>query len=223
MQMPDKQNMMQFNFKFSPWVNRLGLIFSDLIAFSIAFIVSRNLIETLGEKNPGFLEWMNTTPGQARIWVFVVLVGLSTAWFWAHLRHYTYRKPFWNELREVCITILALAVADLVLAALAKWQLSRTYWLTLWSLALILVPLGRFLTKQLLFRLHFWQWPSVIIGCGENAKDAYLALQSEKLMGFNVIGFIAPDDETGDVVKLVDKICGCRVFTDENKKMNLNT
>ncbi len=120
MQMPDQQNMIQFNFKFSPWVNRFNLIVSDLIAFSIAFIVSRNLIEILGEKNPGFLEWMNTTPGQARIWVFVVLVGLSTAWFWAHLRHYTYRKPFWNELREVSITILALAVADLALAALAK-------------------------------------------------------------------------------------------------------
>lgn len=69
--MPGKQNMTQFDFKFSPWVNRFNLIFADLIAFSIAFIVSRNLIEILGEKNPGFLQWMNTTPGQARIWVFV--------------------------------------------------------------------------------------------------------------------------------------------------------
>ena len=40
--------------------------------------------------------------------------------------------------------------------------------------------------------------------------------------GFLVLLGIAPNDETGDVVKLVDKICGCRVFADENKKMNLN-
>lgn len=124
-----------------------------------------------------------------------MLVTLSITWFWVHLRHYTYRKPFWNELREVSITILALAVADLALAALAKWQLSRTYWVILWSLSLVLVPLCRYGMKKLLYRLGYWQWPSVIIGCGENAKDAYLALQSEKMMGFDVIGFIAPDGQ----------------------------
>ena len=193
MQLPGKINMIPNNVKFSPSVNRFSLIFSDLIAFSVAFIVSRNLIEILGEKNPDFLQWMNTTPGQARIWVFLLLVTLSITWFWAHLRHYTYRKPFWNELREVSITILALTVSDLALAALAKWQLSRTYWVILWSLSFVLLPLCRYGMKKVLYRLGYWQWPSVIIGCGENAKDAYLALQSEKMMGFDVIGFIAPD------------------------------
>lgn len=192
--MPD--STINIKIKFYPWVNRFSLIFSDLITLGISFILSRFFIEKLGKKNPDFIGWIQSEPGQARGWIFILLAALSIVWFWAHLRHYTYRKPFWNELREVCITILALAVADLALAALAKWQLSRTYWLTLWSLALVLVPLGRFFTKQLLFRLHFWQWPSVIIGCGENAKDAYLALQSEKLMGFDVIGFVTLDDGT---------------------------
>jgi Undecaprenyl-phosphate galactose phosphotransferase, WbaP/exopolysaccharide biosynthesis polyprenyl glycosylphosphotransferase len=191
--MPDKKNTIQHDFKFSPWVNRLGLIFSDIIAFSIVFVVSRIYIQALGEKNPDFLQWLNTTPGYARVWVFGLLVTLSILWFWGHLRHYTYRKPFWNELREVIITILALAVADLALAALAKWQLSRIYWSILWSLSFILVPCCRYGMKKLLLHLGCWQWPSVIIGCGENAKDAYLALQSEKMMGFDVIGFVTPD------------------------------
>lgn len=193
MQMPDKQNMIEFSFKFSPWVNRILLILSDLIAFSVAFIFSQTSLQLLGVKNPDFLQWMNTPPGQARVWIFGVLVVLSTTWFWAHLRHYTYRKPFWNELREVIVTIFALAVADLALAALAKWQLSRTYWVILWSISFTLVPLCRFGMKKLLYRLGYWQWPSVIIGCGTNAKDAYLALQSEKMMGFDVIGFVAPE------------------------------
>lgn len=193
--MSDNTTTSKQKLKFSPWINRFSLIFSDIVALGFAFVFSHFLIEKLGEKNPNFIEWMSSTPGQARGWVFVLLAIVSIAWFWTHLRHYTYRKPFWNELREVCITILALAVADLALAALAKWQLSRTYWLTLWSLSLVLIPLGRFLTKQLLFRLKCWQWPSVIVGCGENAKDAYLALQSEKMMGFDVIGFIAPNGQ----------------------------
>lgn len=198
MQMLDKKNTIQTSFKFSPWVNRLGLIFSDLIAFSITFSVSRIIIQTMGEKNPDFLQWLNTTPGQARIWVFGLLVALSIIWFWIHLRHYTYRKPFWNELREVIITILALAIVDLALAALAKWQLSRTYWIILWSLSLILLPSFRYGMKKLLSYFGYWKWPSIIIGCGENAKDAYLALQSEKMMGFDVIGFVAPDSQCVD-------------------------
>ena len=193
--MSDNTTTSKQKLKFSPWTNRFSLIFSDIAALGVAFIFSHFLIEKLGEKNPNFIEWMRSAPGQARGWIFVLLATVSIAWFWTHLRHYTYRKPFWNELREVCITILALAVADLALAAFAKWQLSRTYWLTLWSLSLVLVPFGRFLTKRLLVRLNYWQWPSVIIGCGENANDAYLALQSERMMGFDVIGFVAPDGQ----------------------------
>lgn len=178
---------------FYPWVNKITLIVSDFISLGMAFFLSRFFIEQLGTKNPDFIGWMQSEPGQARGWIFILLTVASVIWFWGHLRHYTYRKPFWNELRELSITVLALAIADLALAALAKWQLSRTYWFTLWSLALILMPLGRVLAKKVLLRQGFWLWPSVIIGCGENAKDAYLALQSEKLMGFDVIGFISPD------------------------------
>jgi UDP-galactose-lipid carrier transferase len=135
---------------------------------------------------------MNTAPGQSRVWVFSVLVAIVIFWFFVYLRHYTYRKPFWNELRDISISIIALAIADLALAALAKWQLSRTYWLFLWSLSFVLVPLCRCSVKRFLSFLGHWQWPCVIIGSGDNAQDAYLALQSEKNMGFDVIGFIAP-------------------------------
>jgi len=190
--MSDNKKNSKHKLKFSPWINRISLILSDIAALGISFFFSHYLIEKLGERNPDFIGWMLSDSGQARGWVFVLLTSLSISWFWAHLRHYTYRKPFWNELREICITILALAVADLALAALAKWQLSRTYWGILWSLSLVLVPLSRYGTKKLLRRLGYWMWPSVIIGSGENAKDAYLALQSERMMGFDVIGFIAP-------------------------------
>ena len=138
--MPETKHNSHQKFKFSRWIDHVGLVFADFFAFGVAFIISRILLQFLGEKNPGFINWMNTTPGQARIWIFLLLVTLSITWFWVHLRHYTYRKPFWNELREVSITILALAVADLALAALAKWQLSRTYWVILWSLSLVLLP-----------------------------------------------------------------------------------
>ena len=40
--------------------------------------------------------------------------------------------------------------------------------------------------------------------------------------GFLVLLGVAPEDTEKDAVKLADKVCGCRVFEDENGKMNLN-
>lgn len=40
--------------------------------------------------------------------------------------------------------------------------------------------------------------------------------------GFLVLLGVAPEDTQADAAKLADKVCGCRVFEDENGKMNLN-
>ena len=40
--------------------------------------------------------------------------------------------------------------------------------------------------------------------------------------GFLVLLGVGPDDTEKEAVKLADKVCGCRVFEDENGKMNLN-
>lgn len=40
--------------------------------------------------------------------------------------------------------------------------------------------------------------------------------------GFLILLGIAPEDTEREAIKLADKICGARVFEDENGKMNLN-
>ena len=40
--------------------------------------------------------------------------------------------------------------------------------------------------------------------------------------GFLVLLGVGPEDTAPDAVRLADKVCGCRVFEDENGKMNLN-
>lgn len=40
--------------------------------------------------------------------------------------------------------------------------------------------------------------------------------------GFLVLLGVAPTDTEAQAVKLADKVCGLRVFEDENEKMNLN-
>ena len=39
--------------------------------------------------------------------------------------------------------------------------------------------------------------------------------------GFLVLLGVAPEDTEAEAIRLADKVCGCRVFEDENGKMNL--
>lgn len=174
-------------------INKLGLLISDVGAFLLAFAITYWVMGGIGGELPDELSSLSNGIGYARIWSFAIIVLCGVTWFWAQLRHYTYRKPFWSELQECLQLILALAVADLALVALSKWDFSRGQWLLLWSLSLFLVPFFRLLTKIALRKAGFWQWPSLIIGCGSNARDAYMAIRSESLMGFDVVGFVPPD------------------------------
>lgn len=166
------------------------LMVSDFFSFFFAFMCGWLLIKNFGVKNPDFFSWMSSEPGQARIWLGFIFSLISILWFHFNLQHYSRRKPFWGELKEIVYVVISLSILDLVVTALEKWQLSRTYWLSLWLITIILIPLFRFLTKTQLNRLGHWQLPCVIVGCGKNAKDAWFALHSEKLMGFNVLGFV---------------------------------
>ncbi|MCK9283735.1 MAG: undecaprenyl-phosphate galactose phosphotransferase WbaP [Rhodocyclaceae bacterium] len=66
----------------------------------------------------------------------------------------------------------------------------RSSQLIAWALNLTLIPLGRSGVRLLLDDLGLWQRPTVIIGTGENARDAYLAIKSERGMGYHILGFV---------------------------------
>lgn len=178
---------------FSPWTNKLALVFSDVLAYLLAFGFAYWLLQDSFNLSQAQLGSFNNGTGIARLGSYSLLMLLAIFWSWSQLRHYTYRKPFWSELRETIMLLLTCSVIDLALVALSKWDFSRMQWGILWSGALVLVPVLRYVTKRVLIRAGVWQWPSLIIGCGENAKDAYLAINSEPMMGFDVVAFAAPD------------------------------
>ncbi|WP_406943518.1 undecaprenyl-phosphate galactose phosphotransferase WbaP [Citrobacter freundii] len=124
-----------------------------------------------------------------RIISHFILSLTCVGWFWVRLRHYSYRKPFWFELKEIIRTVLIFAIFDLALMAFSKWQFSRYAWSFCWFFAFMLVPIGRSLSRILLNKLGVWKKDTIILGAGRNAKEAYLALQSEEMLGFNVLTF----------------------------------
>lgn len=156
--------------------------------FTLSLVIAVKLIGLFGANIDEFIPESEMS---ARFLTHVMLAVLCVGWFWVRLRHYTYRKPFWFELKEIFRTLLIFAVCDLALVAFSKWQFSRYVWILTWTLALILVPLARAITKRLLNKLGMWQKHTIIIGSGKNACDAYAALQSEEVLGFAICGFFS--------------------------------
>ena len=62
------------------------------------------------------------------IYIHLAISLVCVSWFWLRLRHYTYRKPFWFELKEVIRTLLIFFIIELAIVALSKLYVSRTFW-----------------------------------------------------------------------------------------------
>jgi Undecaprenyl-phosphate galactose phosphotransferase WbaP len=123
-------------------------------------------------------------------WLFYGLVPVTLSWFWK-AGHYSKRQPYWDELRETLKIILTVGMIDAALVFLAKWPVSRLWLGLTWMFALVLVPVSRIMVKRILLAIGGWRRPTVIAGIGENARRAAEAMLSERLMGYDVIAFVA--------------------------------
>ncbi|KHE00871.1 UDP-phosphate galactose phosphotransferase [Pantoea stewartii] len=170
---------------------KLALSFSDLIALNLALFLSAATVQGIWGDLDAFIP-----PHQIenRFIAQFIMSVLCTGWFWMRLRHYTYRKPFWFELKEIVKTLVVFSLLDLALIAFSKWDFSRMVWVFSWSYALLLLPLMRAGVKSVINRAGQWQKETIIIGSGRNATEAYAALQSEEILGYNVQAFISVED-----------------------------
>ncbi|WGE75315.1 undecaprenyl-phosphate galactose phosphotransferase WbaP [Actinobacillus equuli] len=164
------------------------LAFTDFLLFSLSFLLSLELLQLWTGDLDKYFPYDQI---EDRVVIHLFLAVVCVAWFGIRLRHYTYRKPFWFELKEVVRTLAILAVIELATIAFSKLYFSRYLWVLTWSLALVFVPLGRILVKNYLIKTKLYLKDTIIIGGGRNAIDAYYALMSEPYLGFKVKYFIA--------------------------------
>lgn len=125
-----------------------------------------------------------------RYWAWLAVVAVGLIFFLVRYRHYSDRKPFWTELGETLQVFLILAVLDLAVLALTRWNASRLWWALVWPLAAVFLPIGRGLARSIMRRAGVWQRPTLIVGNGPNAHEAVAALQSEPALGFTVVDFV---------------------------------
>lgn len=200
-------------FTFKSLITKLLLACSDLICFNAALFIAMMLINMT---SPSLLSDMSDREFNLKVATHICLSVICVGWFWVRLRHYTYRKPFWFELKEIFRTILIFSVIELSITALSQWQMSRFVWLLTWLITLVAMPVCRALSKRLLNKYGLWKKQTVIIGSNKNAQEAWEALQSEEVMGFEVIAFYDVDGSCPQ-----ELISGIPVLRDEEALWSL--
>ena len=172
--------------KAKPW-----LALADALALLISFTLAVGLMAWLRSHRmlAGVSYWWSWE-GMQQAQAFGLLALLTVSLFWWR-GHYSLRMPFWDELLEICKSLLLAALLNGMVVLFAKWPVSRFLWSISWSLALLLVPLLRSKMKAWLLARGRWALPTVIVGADANALEAWRAMQSEPLLGFDVRNFVA--------------------------------
>lgn len=177
-------------------LTKAAILIADVAAVLFAGFIAAICAQSIGGVNSS--GWL-VSQDEQRYWAWLVIVLLGVLLFLVRFRHYTDRKPYWTELGEVLRVLLILALLDLAVLAITRWNSSRLWWAFVWLAAAVLLPIGRSMARRMMRRLHVWQRPTLIVGAGPNAHEAMAALQSEWTLGFEVQGFVDVAQRSTDV------------------------
>jgi undecaprenyl-phosphate galactose phosphotransferase len=124
------------------------------------------------------------------LWVLVVVIG-----FLAIDGLYTTRLPFWRETSQVLKVVLLSFLLILASISLGKMgdEFSRTVLVLCCLFALVLMPAGRWLSKNLLVRWGIWVQPVLVLGAGNTGGLVAQALLRDRYLGYQIRGFLDDD------------------------------
>jgi undecaprenyl-phosphate galactose phosphotransferase len=120
------------------------LLSADILAVVLAFLVGQSL--RLFEFQGSLSLWWQLE-GQFRIYgLLIATVGVFIS-FGFFLQHYSQRKPFWDELREVLGALFILMIVDAAFFFFNKMYFSRLAFAVQWLVLIPLLPTLRTIFK----------------------------------------------------------------------------
>ncbi|TNH06973.1 undecaprenyl-phosphate galactose phosphotransferase WbaP [Testudinibacter sp. TR-2022] len=176
------------NPKLAPKINKLVLVSCDFLGYLLVI----SLAYYLSPLDDFSVEQLKFNGSLTRLGAFILPAFIMVGWIWGVHRHYTYRKPFWDELKDIYSTLFIVLLINLALLVFIEETGSLNTWFYIGAMLFICFPLFRFVCKKLLRYLGTWDMACVIIGNAENAKSAYRAISSEINLGYKIKAFIEP-------------------------------
>ena len=134
---------------------------------------------------------------------YLVICTATVGWFWVFQEHYSRRRPFWEELKEIIEVLCVLGMFSGAVFFVLESTLTGIDLCTILFFNFMMLPMGRFGAKNLLDDLGLWKRPAYIIGVGTNARDAFFAIKTEKMMGYAIVGFVSTNPEQSKNTEII--------------------
>jgi len=171
-------------------LQKILLICADVFAMTIAFalaihITQRYHLDLFNSPWKNFFHF-----GASKILGALVILA-----FWYN-EQYVKRRPFWEDLLQTYRIIGFFIIINLGLSfVMAKGSL-KVLIISFWVIFALILPVMRTMAKELMIQTNLWKRDLFIIGCGETAWEAYRLFALNRLMGYNLKGFISTDSTT---------------------------
>lgn len=166
-----------------------GLILGDIAAMYMVLAVAVQMRQHwLPSLFPFFPERL---PQNLADYVWVMMALFILCMYYEGL--YTSRLPFWREthktIKAITLTFI-LAFAGVSLMKLGG-AVSRTVLLNGYLMAIIGIPLARYMVKRGMGWIGLWNEPLLVIGTGVGAVSIAEAMLRDTYLGYVITGFVA--------------------------------
>ncbi|MHB8985407.1 MAG: undecaprenyl-phosphate galactose phosphotransferase WbaP [Eubacteriales bacterium] len=110
---------------------------------------------------------------------------------------YISRLPYWREARRLLKSVTLSFLFIMAAISLGKMsdEFSRTVLVLCYLASLILLPLGRYIAKTLLWHCGLWARPVLILGAGKTGELVARALWRDHYLGYKILGFLDDDPD----------------------------
>jgi Undecaprenyl-phosphate galactose phosphotransferase WbaP len=162
-------------------IQRVSLVLSDVLSMFLSLVL---VIQILNFIRPGADHIALGNLGIAK------LVGLLLIIVFWYQEQYVKRRPIWEEIRLTCTTIFIFSLFHLGASYLVSHHVIKLLNVLFWVCLIFMLPILRYVTKQILIKLTLWQRDLYIIGFADNAIATYRLLMANKILGYNFLGFI---------------------------------
>ena len=165
-------------------IQRILLIFSDLVALMFCYLLARGVLELL---NPTIEHITFKSVGIAKFGGLIVIIV-----FW-YQEQYVKRRPTWEEVGLITKTVFIFAILHMGFSFLISHHVIKGFNILFWIELLFVLPICRYLTKYILCHLGLWARNVYIIGTGKTAGNAVSLLSNNQLLGYKIMGLISFD------------------------------
>jgi undecaprenyl-phosphate galactose phosphotransferase len=165
------------------WMDFAALIMAFLVAWCLAVTINSLLLDRNELQNA-------VHNGLAKI-TQSLFVGLCVIGWFAHSGHYRIRMPFWTEMKKIMEAIGFAMLIDIFFRFIVKQDFSRLWLISGWAFAAIGIVCARGLWRRVMRKKGLWNIRTVLVGRGDTANEARLALASEPGLGFDIVAQIS--------------------------------